>query len=267
MEQETQIGEVAEIIPAVEAAEVDVKPESSQDKPDEPLAAETDSAEGEKDNPAEKTFTQAELDAILEKKNAKLIRQRDQERTKREELERLVAKATIPHDEGKPNKADYDDVDKYADDVAEWKLNQRAREEQVVQKLSSESSFEAKRDDLLSDLAEIETFDMDKWNKLPISKAMGDAIIDSDIRTKLAVHIFDNPSDLQRIAALSPARQIAEIGKLEERLSAAPKTSKAPAPINPIGNGKTVTTKSSAAATTMEEYIERRKAEGARWAR
>lgn len=271
MSDENQGGEVAPVAEAqvteTPIVENEAKPESSQEKTDESQVADTESADGEKESQAEKTFTQAELDAILEKKTAKLARQRDQERERRERVERDVAKASIPHDEGRPDISQFNDADEYANAVAEWRLGLRDRQEKVAQEHKKVATFDSKAADLRADLEETEGFDVKKWDALQISPAMAAAIVDSDVNTKLAQHLYANPTEAERIFALAPARQAAEIGKLEERLSTVPKTSKAPAPIEPIGNGKTVTTKSSAAATTMEEYIERRKAEGARWAR
>jgi hypothetical protein len=269
MPEEIQGGEVAPVVEAqvTETPAAEVKPESSQEPTDETPAEGTEPEAGEKEPPAEKTFTQAELDAILEKKTAKVARQRDQERQKRELIEREVAKASIPHDEGKPDISQFTDADEYANAVADWRLGLRDRQEKVAQEHKKVATFDSKAADLRADLEETEGFEVAKWDKLPISDAMALAIVDSELSTKLAHHLYGHPSEAERIFALSPARQAAEIGKLEERLSTAPKTSKAPAPINPIGNGKTVTTKSSSAARTMDEYIERRKAEGARWAR
>jgi hypothetical protein len=52
-------------------------------------------------------------------------------------------------------------------------------------------------------------------------------------------HFVSNPEEVTRISNLSPVRQIAEIGKLEAKVSdvvVKPVTvSKAPAPIEPIG--------------------------------
>lgn len=269
MSEENTGGEVAPVVEAqvTETPAAEVNPESSQETTDESQVADTESADGEKEPPAEKTFTQAELDAILEKKTAKLARQRDQERERRERVERDVAKASIPHDEGKPNINNYTDAEAYANDVAEWKLGLRDRQEQVAQEHKKVATFDSKAADLRADLEETDGFEIAKWDKLPISDAMALAIVDSDVGAKLAQHLYAHPTEAERIFALAPARQAAEIGKLEERLSTVPKTSKAPAPINPIGNGKTATTKSLENASSMEEYIELRKKQGARWAR
>lgn len=257
-------GEV--VTPIVIEAPV-VKTESAQPNA-ETQVDETDAATGEEGTPAEKTFTQAELNEIIEKKTAKLIRQRDQERQQRETLAQSLAQAKAP-DEGKPNIANYTDAEAYANDVAEWKLQERDRVEQATKQQRSQDTFKDKANNLLSDLEDQPGFDMNHWNALPISTSMAEAIVDADsgMQVKLALHLAGNPEEAKRIAGLTPARQAAEIGKLETKLATAVKVSKAPDPINPIGNGKTVTAKNPANASTIEEYIAIRKKEGARWSR
>lgn len=197
----------------------------------------TEPATAEETPPVEKTFTQAELDAIIEKKTAKLIRQREQERAKREVYEQQVQRVQQPAPSGKPQLAQFSDPEQYADAVSDWKLSQVAQQQRAQQVQQSQSQFETKRDDLMAELEEAEGFDLKKFNKLPISMSMAEAIIDSDQASKLALHLVNNPDDASRIAGLSPSRQAAEIGKLEARLSAvvAKKPSNAPAPISPVG--------------------------------
>jgi hypothetical protein len=237
-----------------------VQPEAEQDT-SAPPAEGTEPETGEKDTPAEKTFTQKELDEILAKKTAKLARQRDQERNKREQVEREIAKASLPRDEGKPNPVNYSDLEQYTNDVAKWALGQREKEEQVVQQHKSASTFEAKAHDIRAELEESADFDAVKYDKLPISEPMALAIVDSEIGVKLAQHLYEHPSEAERISALPPARQAAEIGKLEEKLSTAAKTSKTPPPINPIGKGQAVTNR-RLEDLPMNEYIAARKKMG-----
>jgi len=255
-------GSVAPVVEAVVETPV-VEAVAEQDK-SAPQVGETDAPTGE-ESQAEKTFTQKELDDILEKKTAKLQRIRDTERNKRQELERELAKVSVPKDEGRPNPANYDDVERYASDVASWELGKRDRIEQAAKTQVTRSDFETKAAELHAELADMPDFDEAKWNKLPISDAMAKAIVQSDMGEKVAKHLYSNPSEADRIAHLSQERQLAEIGKLEERLSSAPKVSKAPAPINPIGKGNAVSTKSPE-NMSMAEYIEHRKKQGARWA-
>lgn len=227
----------------------------------------TETATGDEVPPAEKTFTQAELDAIIEKKSAKLIRQRDQERQQRETLAAQLAQVKAP-EAGKPNIANYTDAETYANDVAEWKLQERDRTEQATQQQRSMTTFKDKADHLLSDLEDQPGFDMSHWNALPISTSVAEAIVDADpgVQVKLALHLANNPAEAQRIAILSPARQAAEIGKLETKFAtAAVKVSKAPAPITPVGSGNTSI--KNLANASMDEYIKMRKEQGARWAR
>ena len=249
---------------AVAATEVKVENAVAEQDKSAPQVEETDASTGD-DSQAKKTFTQEELNEILEKKTAKLQRIRDTERNKRQELERELAKVSVPKDEGRPNPANYDDVERYASDVAQWELGKRDRIEQAAKTQITKSDFQTKAAELHAELVDMPDFDEAKWSKLPISDAMAEAIVHSDMGDKVAKHLYSNPSEADRIANLSPARQLAEIGKLEERLSSAPKFSKAPAPINPIGKGNAVSSKSPE-NMTMDEYIAHRKKEGARWA-
>lgn len=84
---------------------------------------------------------------------------------------------------------------------------------------------------------------------LPVTREMGEAIVESEIGPKILYHLGKNPDEAARIAKLSPVAQVREIGKLEAKLEAAaappansatsqPKTqtvSKAPAPHKPVG--------------------------------
>lgn len=79
-----------------------------------------------------------------------------------------------------------------------------------------------------------------------VTPGMAAAILDvddPDIQADVAYFIGQNPKEAARIARLPERRQIAEIGKLEAKLSEKPKpqkkASKAPAPIKPVGGAKT----------------------------
>jgi hypothetical protein len=55
---------------------------------------------------------------------------------------------------------------------------------------------------------------------LPITPVMAEAIADSDIGPDVAYYLGKNPAEAARIAALSPAKQAREIGRLEARVDA-----------------------------------------------
>lgn len=229
-----EVNSLTQEAPEAEPAQTATQDENTEHQPDE------------KQPLAEKTFTQKELDEILEKRTAKLARQRDAERTKRETYERELSRVAPSKNDGRPTLEQCDnDPDKYAEAVSDWKLKQHQQANTVEQSRKSQLEFEAKRDELMADLEETEGFSARKFGKLPISESMAEAIVDSDIGVKVAIHLQNNPDDVSRIAALPAARQAAEIGKLEAKLSAAPaakKPSNAPAPITPVGSKGNVVT-------------------------
>ena len=93
-------------------------------------------------------------------------------------------------------------------------------------------------------MEDVPDFNYDKLTRLPLSDAAVEALLDSDMRAKLAVHLLSNKADVERISQLSPARQASELGKLEAKLSIVPakKISSAPAPITPVGGKGSVVT-------------------------
>lgn len=119
------------------------------------------------DTPVDKTFTQAELDAIIEKKTAKFMRQRDQDRAKIGVYEQQATRAQ-PAAEGRPQLGQYANADDYADAVGDWKVGQAARQQQAETAQQTQSTFAGKRDDLMSELEDAEGFDAAKFHKLPI---------------------------------------------------------------------------------------------------
>lgn len=263
MPDEIQGGEVAPVENVAPLAAPEVKPESAQE-PAETQADETASTDGE-EKPVEKTFTQAELDEILQKKTAKLARLRDQERSKREALEAELVRASLSKEDGRPRQDQYEDADAYAEAVADWKLGQRDRAEQAVQQHKSVSTYESKAAEFMAELSETEGFDAGKFGQIPISDAMAKAMVNSDVGVKVAQHLYSHPEESHRIFSLAPERQAAEIGKLEVKLSTVPKVSSAPPPITPIGGGKATSIKSPE-NMSHEEYRAWRKQQGARWA-
>lgn len=74
-----------------------------------------------------------------------------------------------------------------------------------------------------------------------ITEVMRDAMFELDNQADIAYFLGKNPKEARRIAKLSPLRQVAEIGKLDGRswTPSKPKTSKAPAPIEPVGGSNT----------------------------
>lgn len=92
------------------------------------------------------------------------------------------------------------------------------------------------------------------------------AIVESDVGPALLYHLAKNPDEADRIADLSPTRQIAELGKLEAKVSMpAKKTTSAPAPASTTTGGRTASKDLS--KMTQDEYEAHRKSQGARWAR
>lgn len=237
--------------------------------------ADTQAAEdGKHSEDSPKTFTQAELDEIVRKRTARAeaIAERRALKAYSEKLERMTqqraqpAAESAPVSDGKPKPEQFDSVEKYVDAVTDWKLAQRDAQSQQTQQQEQARTLSEKTENLYAEAAKIEGFDRDAFDELPLTRQIAEALVESDAPAKLMAFMSANPDEVQRIAGLSPARQAAEIGKLEARLATAPKPSSAPPPIKPIGTRGSATNNDLSKAS-MDEYVEQRRKQGARWSR
>ena len=253
-------------------------PEAALDKAATDEAG-TEADSQEKDTQAdERKFTQAELDDIIKKRIAKAtaIAERKASKAYAEKLESLASQPQVQKQEvtveGKPKLEQFEKVEDYVEAVAEWKMQTHQQEqvkqaeEQRARKFQNEVQAKAQH---VFELAEQEPeFDSEAFEALPVSDPMAFAIIDSDIAPKLMIHLQKNPDEVDRITKLSPARQAAEIGKIEAKLSVVEKVkpSGAPAPIKPVGS-RGGAASGNPAEMSQAAYEAMRAKQGASWAR
>lgn len=244
---------------APSAPVADGKPADAAESADTPPAdtapADETKADGKPDASAqpERTFTQKELDDILQKRLAKESRRGERvgyERARAEllqqENERLRnpqgANAKSEPSTGKPDPSQFKTYDEFAEALARFTARQ---EWEAIQKAQNEERERGEQERRLSDVrakfapaaSKFEDFaDVALSDSLPITPPMAAALIESDIPGEIAYWLGSNPKEAERIAALPPTRQVVEIAKIEERIKAPPKPTAAPAPIKPVGN-------------------------------
>jgi hypothetical protein len=249
---------------SAQAPEVTATTEQTQDAP-----AQVEDQQSEQ-TPEERKFTQAELDAILDKRFAK--ERRKWEREQQAKASERQAAAKVPQQ--LPPADQFESPEAYAEALAEKRaqelITQReaAREQaQIMENYHDrEEEVRGKYDD----------FDQVAYNpQLSITDVMAETIRASDMGPELAYHLGSNPKEAERIAKLSPFLQAKEIGRIEAKLAAEPpvkKTSSAPEPIRPVtaratNSGVTDTTDPRSSKTMSDsEWIEAdRKRQIAKW--
>lgn len=149
--------------------------------------------------------------------------------------------------ETKPKFADYNDIEAYTDAMTDWKMEKKLQEVQQTSKANTVvknyndriAEFEKTRPDFKEVLAESE---------LTVSDAAKELIFDSEVGPAIVLYLAENEDEAHRINGMSAVRQLAELGKLETKLTPKVKekkvTSNAPAPIKPVQGGAPITTKS-----------------------
>ena len=208
------------------------------------------------DKPAEKTYTQAEIDAMIGKRLA-----REQRKWEREQAQR-ASQAQAPSTPVVPEQ--FESTEAYVEALAAQKADQllRQREEQR-QKSEILESYHDKEEEAR---AKYDDFEQVAYNpNLPITNVMAETIQASEIGPEVAYHLGANPKEAERISRLSPFLQAKEIGKLEAKLAADPptkKTSTAPTPISPVtarstgGSSYDTTDPRSIKSMSTSEWIE-----------
>jgi len=230
------------------------------------------------------------------RRQRKLTRERDlrvaaetEARLLREQLAARDAKPAAQQD-GEPQRDQFEDYEAYLDAKTEYKAKQVAAatlkaDSEARQGKETQTKQAAAQDEMAKSWVEREKAFI---SATPDYEAMVTPYVEEDLGQlsdgarrlildagpALLDHLARNPDEHDRIAALSPLRQIAELGKIEgkldkpaaEKTEAAPnKISKAPAPIRPMTGGKSA---SNGYSENMNdrEYREWRKSQGARWA-
>lgn len=212
-------------------------------------AAEEVPTETPTEEQAAKTFTQQELDEIVQKRINKLERKMERQRieaeTRAKVTQELQQKPEVA--QGKPDVGNFNDYADYLEALADWKAEQkyeslRQADAQKVfkEKEQSEASRVSERQTELIEEGERKYDDFEdvvKSDRHNYSRAAFLAILESDNKADIVYHLAKHPEEADKIAALPAFAQAKEIGKLEDRLLAKPptKTSSAPEPIKPIG--------------------------------
>jgi len=234
-------------------------------------ATETQAAPEVKSEADAKTFTQEQLNEIVQKEKAKAEAKAERRALKayRETLERVIPQqqqAPQQADTGRPTRSQFNDDDDYVEAMTDWKMGQRDQAARQSQQAQVARTVETKTESIYAEAQKIPGFDRQEFDELPLTPAIAAALVDSDVPAQLMHYMAANPGEVAEIAKLSPARQAAAIGKLEDKVSKAPAMSKAPPPLKAVGTRGSPGNGDMAKAS-MDDYIAIRAKQGARWAK
>ena len=248
-EMTEQVQEALAEVESAPAPEATAAPESAQNAPE---VAESQPEQ----QPEEKKFTQAEIDAMISKRLA-----REQRKWEREQQAKL-AQPQVPKEV--PPIDQFESPDAYAEALAIRKAEELlAQREYQKQQAAIEEAYHEREEEAR---AKYDDFEQVAYNpQLRVTDVMAETIKASDMGPDLAYWLGTNPKEADRISRLSPLLQAREIGKIEVKLAASPPvkpTTSAPAPITPVtartsGNPSYDTTDPrSVKAMSTSEWIE-----------
>jgi len=195
----------------------------------------------------------------------RLTREKYETQRRLDEAERRLAAMPLPEQpqptepptlKAKPEVDEFETYEQYVEELTDWKVAQviagerQAYAQDQAQRARQEyaqvwnTKLEAARE-IHEDFEEVVNNP-----DIPVSPAMGEAIIDSGIGAEILYWLGKNPEASRELAVLPPLAAAREIGKLEWHLaplpessgketplapSPTPKVSSAPAPISPVG--------------------------------
>lgn len=234
-------GQVAPDAPATDSPVVD--PVQTTDAPESTADQESEATPGA---PPERTFTQSDLDKIVQKEKAQAYRKAEREAQGREdrirqEVEQRVARTqpqpTQPTGEPKP--AQFQDYESYIAALTDYKVDQRMQG--VRQQTEQQQRFNSQREQATQFEAKLTTaaakyadfHDVAFSDDVPITQPMAAAIARLKDPGEAAYFLGSNTDEAQRISRLDPVDQVWEIKALEARLKSPPSLTKTPAPISP----------------------------------
>lgn len=176
---------------------------------------------------------------------------RDALATKLAEFEQKSRPAVV---EEAPKQSDFTTVDEYLDAKANYLVDQKFKEREAAERqhIAQEKARQTQNEFAKSIEAAVKKYpdfqEVTEAASFETPDHITQYLLESDTKAELGYHLSllfrDDPAELNRILKLSPIRAIAELGKMEVRISkpiekVTDKTpiSKAPAPITPLSNG------------------------------
>ena len=254
MTTETQV-EVAGTPAPVELG--DTKPEVQNTPPVTAAQGEVESQEQAKEQ-TPKTFTQAEVDALIQKR----LRKAEQRFSR--QIQETLAQRQQPQEP--PKREAFADDEAYIQAQIEHEAERRAQAKLAERKAKEQQervaeSFREKAEKASERYAD---FDRVVGNpSLPINAAMAEFIADSDLGADVAYFLGKNPERAQDIAEMSPVRAARELARIEAELASKPKAtpSNAPEPIKPVGTrGKASTSALPSDDDSIEDWMRKERA-------
>lgn len=178
--------------------------------------------------------------------------------------------------DGRPRAEDFDSYPDYEDALVEWKIDQReAKRKADEQKSKAESERRKQAEEYQSKLnAFMEKHDdfedVIQACEVTLTDELMKKIGQSDLAPEVMYNLAKNPKEIERLNTLSGDKLTKALGIFEDKLANSQsqeiekvKTSKAPAPINPVGSKSAgmIAKSSSEPGISFPEYERRRIAE------
>ena len=252
-----------------------VAPEATNDLA--PTAGQGDAPQG--DTPEakpEKTFTQAELNKIVQREKAqesrraeKLAEARYRAEFAERELQAIRQASQPKQPDGEPKVGQFQDYESYIAALTDYKVEQRMQgmrqQTEAQQRAMSQREQASQIQQKLSNAAKkyADFNEVALADDVPISQPMAAAISRLKDSGEVAYFLGSNIEEARRISELDPVDQVWEIKELERRLSAPPALTKAPPPIVPTSGNSTVK-KDAFALPWKQLHAERMKARARR---
>jgi len=235
-----------------------------------PSDSQTEGSDG-KEPAVPKTYTEEEVRDRVERAKAKAAAIAER-RAYREALGTLASQQQEGHHQPdntppRPQRDNYATQEQYEDSLMDWRDAQRDAQSQKNQRQTEVQKLNDANQKVVDAASKLPGFDADVFEELPISHAMAAAIRESDVGPKVVAHLTSNPDEADRIAKLTPARQIAEIGKLEIKLSQVVQKTTLPKPITPVGGSGGASTGKNFSNASYSDFKELMKKSGSRWVR
>jgi hypothetical protein len=192
----------------------------------------------------------------------------------------------------KPTPDQFDDYGAYVEALTDFKADEKvdakldARDKAAAERQQAQTRVTTWNERVIEARKSIPDYDaVMAASDVPIAEHVLDELRDSELGPQLAYHLDRNPAVAEKLNTMNPRQAAREIGRLEAKLlstaSASPdpvevpkeaeppapkvKTTNAPPPVKPVGQGRSTAVDLSKAS--MDDYVKQRAAQGATWAR